>query len=293
MFRNVLVGVDGRDGGRDAIALARRLLDQAGDLTLAYVYPGDARSWQGPRGEHETVDADRVAELLESAAKEADLSAALSWRQSSSVGRGLHELCELRAADLLVVGSSRGGLMGRVRLGDRTHAALNAAPCAIAVAPAGYGERSAAIRRIGVAYDGSPESNHALEVARTLAAGCDAYLSALEVVTLPTYALVGDAAALAESIDGLVEDAYKRIQALDGVEPHAAYGIPVEELALYSASVDLLVVGSRGYGPLGRVVHGSTSQQLARTARCPLLVLPRTVPTGESAESGRDLAGAS
>ena len=67
------------------------------------------------------------------------------------------------------------------------------------------------------------------------------------------------------------------IAALGGVEPHAVYGQPAEELALYSASLDLLVVGARGYGPLGRLIHGSTSQQLAHTARCPLLVLTRAV----------------
>jgi nucleotide-binding universal stress UspA family protein len=62
---------------------------------------------------------------------------------------------------------------------------------------------------------------------------------------------------------------------LEGVEPHAAYGQPAEELTLYSASLDLLVIGSRSYGPIGRLVHGSTAQHLARTARCPLLVLTR------------------
>ena len=45
---------------------------------------------------------------------------------------------------------------------------------------------------------------------------------------------------------------------------------------MYSASLDLLIVGSRDYGPIGRLVHGSTSQQLARMARCPLLVLTRS-----------------
>jgi nucleotide-binding universal stress UspA family protein len=62
---------------------------------------------------------------------------------------------------------------------------------------------------------------------------------------------------------------------LGGVEPHAAYGAAVEELTVYSASLDLLFVGSRGYGPIGRLMHGSTSLQLARTARCPLIVLTR------------------
>ena len=44
MFKNVLVGVDGRAGGRDAIALASRLRDPDGELTLAHVYAGRLRS---------------------------------------------------------------------------------------------------------------------------------------------------------------------------------------------------------------------------------------------------------
>ena len=42
MFKNVLVGVDGSSNGRDAIALASRLIDPAdGKLTLAHVYGGE------------------------------------------------------------------------------------------------------------------------------------------------------------------------------------------------------------------------------------------------------------
>jgi nucleotide-binding universal stress UspA family protein len=280
MFSNVVVGVDGHGGGRDAIALAKRLLEQGGRLTLAHIYSGDTHTRSGSPTGHDLVKRERIAEMLETAGKEAGVQqAGLRWREASSVGRGLHELCELIEADLLVVGSSRRGLAGRVLLGDDTHAALNGAPCAIAVAPAGYAEQPEAIREFGVAYDGSPESEHALAVARTLAAEHGAKLSALEAVSLPGYALVGGGAPVGDAINRLVEDARARIAGLDGVEPHAVYGIPAEELSLYSASLDLLVVGSRGYGPLGRLMHGSTSHQLARTARRPLLVLTRTAPT--------------
>ena len=41
MFKNVLVGVDGRPGGRDAIALAGLLSDPGARLTLAFVRSGD------------------------------------------------------------------------------------------------------------------------------------------------------------------------------------------------------------------------------------------------------------
>ncbi len=53
-------------------------------------------------------------------------------------------------------------------------------------------------------------------------------------------------------------------------------GLAGEELAVLSGEVDLIVVGSRGYGPIRRMVRGSTSNYLERHARCSLLVVPRT-----------------
>src|SRR5665213_1776019 len=38
MFTNVVVGVDGRDGGRDAIRLAHQLADRGARVTLVHVY---------------------------------------------------------------------------------------------------------------------------------------------------------------------------------------------------------------------------------------------------------------
>ena len=40
MFNNVLIGVDGSPNGRGAVALASRLADPVGKLTLAHVRPG-------------------------------------------------------------------------------------------------------------------------------------------------------------------------------------------------------------------------------------------------------------
>ncbi|MGO9754871.1 MAG: universal stress protein [Solirubrobacteraceae bacterium] len=287
MFKQIVVGVDEHEGGRDAVALAQRLLAPDGELTLAYVYADDSHVYRGASPAYEESEHERARELLEKAREEVGVEAHLRWRRSSSAGRGLHELCEAIGADLLVVGSSRRGLLGRVLIGDDTRSA----PCAIAIAPAGYSQQPAAMREIGVGYDGSPESEHAVAVARALAAQCGAKLSAFEAVSLPTYAFVGGPAPMDGVLEGLVDDARERIAALGGVEPHAAYGVAVEELAVYSASLDLLVVGSRGYGPVGRLVHGSTSQQLAHSARCPLLVLTRasrTTGANEPAEDGRD-----
>jgi nucleotide-binding universal stress UspA family protein len=286
MFKNVVVGVDMHQGGRDAIALAQRLTEPDGKLRLAHVYAVDAHIATGSSAPYDAAQRDRALELLTKARDEAAVDAELSSVGAPSAGRGLHVLAEADGADLLVVGSSRRGLLGRVLLGDDTRAALNGAPCAVAVAPAGYSQEAGELRAIGVGYNGSAESEHALGVARRLAAQHGAELSAFEVVSLPAYVFAGGPAPLGDAIDEMVKEARERVSALDGVEPHAAYGQPAEELAAYSASLDLLIVGSRDYGPVGRLVHGSTSQLLARMARCPLLVLTRAAraePAGNGA----------
>jgi nucleotide-binding universal stress UspA family protein len=151
------------------------------------------------------------------------------------------------------------------------------------------------MREIGVGYDASPESEHALRVARALAAEHHTKLSAFEAVSVPTYVAHGRSAVDGTSVRDMVDDARARIAALGDIESHAAYGHPAEELALYGASLDLLVIGSRSYGPLGRLVHGSTAQRLARTARCPVLILTRgarQAMTAEESEDGREAAAA-
>jgi nucleotide-binding universal stress UspA family protein len=290
MFKQIVVGVDGREGGRDAAALAKLLVAAGGEVTLAHVVPGDDHAYRGAGAAYQAPEAERAEALLETVREETGVQAHLLWRESSSVGRGLHELCDLIGADLVTVGSSRRGLLGRVLIGDDTSAALNGASCSIAIAPTNYSQQPRAMREIGVGYDGSPESEHALSVARMLAGASGAKLSALEAVSLPSEAFFGPGA-IDNSPRRLLEDARRRIAALGDVEPRAAYGQPAEELALFSASLDLLIVGSRGYGPIGRLIHGSTSHQLAHSARSPLLVLTRTAgpsATDEAAEHGRE-----
>jgi nucleotide-binding universal stress UspA family protein len=227
-----------------------------------------------------STEHDRAEELLRAARDQAGIAShrSISLRVvwSPWIGRGLHELADIEDADLLVLGSSRRGMLGRVLLGDHTRAALNGAPSAVAVAPAGYYDHFGAVRRIGVGYDGSPESEQALEVARRLAAAHHAELSACTAVSVPLPTIGPGPLPLNDVIEPMLHNARERIAQLGGVEPLAGYGPPVEVLASYSASVDLLVVGSRSYGPIGRLVHGSTSDELARTARCALLVLPRS-----------------
>jgi nucleotide-binding universal stress UspA family protein len=278
MFANVIVGVDGSPTGRDAVKLALALADEGARIALAHVHgavptPGRAASAATEAHEHEGAMA-----LLEAEREEMGVAAELVEFGASSVGRGLHTLAERRQADLLVVGSRGRGLGGRVLVGDDTGASLNGAACAVAVAPRGYVARSGGFLRVGVGYDFSPESRSALALARRLAERDGAKLSALYVVSLPAWGYV---APMPSNWGEIVEEdrraAEQKVASLEGVEATAAYGLPVEELAAFGDRVDLLVVGSRNYGPVRRLMLGSTSHGLARHARCALLVLPRSV----------------
>jgi nucleotide-binding universal stress UspA family protein len=276
MFKNVLVGVDGRAGGRDAIALASRLVDPAGKLTLVHVHSGELGTLRTVTLGLQDEEHEASVTLLERERAAADVTAELVNLASTGPGPGLHQQAERQNADLLVVGSCSHGAFGRAMLGDDTRAALNGASCAVAVASLGYAEHAAPIDHVGVGYDGSPESKAALEMARALAAMVSAKVQALEVVSMPTYAFAGMMPpALGPSIEAMLSEASSRMSELSGVEGRAVYGITGEELAVFGDEVDILIVGSRGYGPARRLVLGSTSDYLERHARCSLLVLPR------------------
>ena len=264
MFKDVLVGVDGRPNGRDAIALARLLADPDAELTLAFVH-GD--------GQGASEEADR---LLEQERAGTDVQATLLGVMAAKPGQGLHEQAERQSAELLVVGSCGRGAFGRALLGDDTRATLNGAPCAVAIASRGLADHPTPITRIGVAYNSSPESKTALAAARELAAQTGASIQVLEVVSIPTVAYTGVVAPdVGETIEVLLQEATERMKQLQDVEGRAVYGLPGEELAAFSEGLDILVVGSRGAGPVRRLVLGSTSESLERNAHCSLLVLPR------------------
>jgi nucleotide-binding universal stress UspA family protein len=275
MFREVIAGVDGKSTGRDAAALGRKLAGREGRLTLVNVH-GDDSAYRHERIDLPAVESQEALELLARERAAADVDAEIETIEASSVGAGLHAAVKAHGADLLVVGSCSRSYAGRVLLGDDMRAAVDGAPSAVAVAPRGYNEHPMPIARIGVAYNGSPESGDALALAREIAEQQHAAISVLTVVAIPTYSF-GTMAAVDWSgvIEGMLADARERIALLEGVDGRAISGIAVEELARFGAEVDLLVVGSRGYGPLHRAVFGSTSAQLTRNAACPLVIVRR------------------
>jgi nucleotide-binding universal stress UspA family protein len=268
MFKNVLVGVDGKSNGSDAVALACGLVDPDGKLTLAHVRIGPGFEAEEPEASKELLERERAG---------CNLDAEVISICSESPGRGLHQQAEEQSADLLVVGSCSHSAFGRAMLGDDTRAALNGAPCAVAIASRGYyAQHHHPLTNIGVGYNASPESDTALAMAHVLATPTGAVVHALEVVSIPTYAYGAlMPPAIGDTINVMLEQATERMKELPDVDGQAVYGLTGEELAAFSEKLDILIVGSRSYGPIRRLVLGSTSDYLQRHARGSLLVLPR------------------
>jgi nucleotide-binding universal stress UspA family protein len=195
-----------------------------------------------------------------------------------SAAGALHgALAELEAG-LLVLGSAHRGAVGRVVVGSVADRVLHGAGCPVAIVPRGY-EMSPAPGRIGVAFVDTPEGRSALAAGAALAARSGAALDVVTAVS-PLDSSVALVAPLDDSVERAAAERVARaaVDRLDvAVETTvtAVAEATVGALARRSAVWDVLVCGSRGYGPLRTVLLGSVSRSLSHQARCPLLVLPR------------------
>ena len=181
----VLIGVDSTARSEDAIAFARALSPATStDFVVATVVQGPAVPGS-PAHEEAHATTRRMSGLLAGVEAERIRTGVI---ESRSPAQGLHELAAAESAALIVVGSTHTGLLGRVRPGSTGERLLSGAPCAVAVAPYGYRtRRDPALRRIGVAYDGSAESKVALEAGIAAARALRAPLQVITVIPSDVY----------------------------------------------------------------------------------------------------------
>jgi len=234
MFLNVLVGVDGSSSGRDAIALASRLLALADSHARSRAAPAPSAA-AGPFGGGADDAREASRRLLVRERASAEVATELVSIRDLAPGRGLHVQAEQREADLLVVGSCARAVAGRTMLADDTRAALNGAPCPVAIACCGYARATRPIRTVGVAYNRSRESDAALIMAREIAAATGAAVRALEVVPVMGHGFRAFVPASAdERVDAMLQEAGEHMDGLLDVDGRVCYGLVGEELAAFA-----------------------------------------------------------
>ena len=283
-MKSVMVGYKQSDEARDALVLARELAKaEDAELHVAGGFPdgdgplaGTADAYEAACDQHfETLFAEVEEKLggMEFVPHEMTLD---------SAAKGLQKLAEEIEPEAIVIGSTHRGKVGRLLLGSVGERLLHGAPCPVVVAPRGYAGRAReGIGTIGVGYDGSDEARLALASAREWAERFGASVRLIAVVPrfetprIPGSHDVPYERAIEEDLNTALGEAQSKLGDLAS-ELVIAHGDPAGTLAEQSADLDLLVIGSRGYGPVRRVLLGDVSSGVMRSAACPVLVTPRT-----------------
>jgi nucleotide-binding universal stress UspA family protein len=190
------------------------------------------------------------------------------------------------------VPSTHRGPVGRVLAGTTAERLLTGSPCPVALAPRGYAAAQTAIGSVIVGYDGSEEARAALDVAVDIARRAEVELTIVAVAE-PASVYVTEAAIDLTDLVGRTREHAEHVAAEgaaripDDVVARAEVvtGDPGPALASRArAETDVLVVGSRRYGPPRSVLVGTVGHHLAREAASAVLIVPRGVEIDRAGE---------
>ncbi len=268
MTRRVVIGYEPTQRGKDALELGRLLSELLAARPLVVTALQYSRAAMGVENLEKALRVD-TAESFEIARDHLRfLDPETRAIAARSPADGLADLAEEIDASVIVIGSAHRGPVGRVVFGSTAEKLLHSAPAPVAIAPLGFGaDQPRHVLRLGICFDGSAESAHALEAGIELAERVHGSLTLLSVGP--------------RRIASVLDAGLARVPSGVPAEGHRLAGPAAQAIAEAAEDFDLLLLGSRGRGPVLRTVLGSVSGPIARNAPCPVLVLPR----GAGAES--------
>jgi nucleotide-binding universal stress UspA family protein len=285
VFKHIVVGCDGTPEARDAVALGAQIASATGaGLSLIGVFPPTFLPIPGVT-DRKTLR----AEAMQSLRRERDRfapAALIHVAADTSVSRAVRRYAERWHADLVIIGSSRSAPPGHVHVGRHGRQLIDDSPFSLGIAARGLHEHERRLREIGVGYDGGPESEGALALAAELARATNAELQVRDVVEDRVPPLTPEQWVALEDWDhshvweqarmSALADAQAAVSRL-GVRAQASatLGDPGYELRALTESVDLMVVGSRRWGTVARLVTGGVGETLVRDASCSIVIVPR------------------
>lgn len=284
----LVIGYDGAPGGADALALglgwSRQLSVRA---VIVTVYPGPAPIGPGRVDVEWVADRRREAErLLDEALTVSSPAASVEFKAvgSGSASHGLHDVAEELGASLIVLGSQTERRLLATSTGERV---IAGAPCPVAMPPRGWRDRALHdLGRIGVAFVPTPDGREALRVGAMLALRIGARLHVVTVVAGPAEVMsyrIGEdvdrmyVTAAKEAFEHSIEQAISELASdVEAIGEVVVGDDPVETLAgMANSSFDALFMGSRGYGPMRRVLLGGVASRLLRRLDIPAVIVPR------------------
>lgn len=218
-----------------------------------------------------------------------DLNISTLVHQSTSIPTGLIEVATSRRANLVVVGSSSSGLLGRVGLGSVTERLVHTAAVPVAIAPRGYAPGSTGVRRLSAAYGGDADVNGLVAAAAELATTWSVPLRIVSFAVRPVRVFAGSIEMSAEDLvvqqwsRRTYDDVVKQLNVIRDRIPVADVDVVVGSGHDWHEAVeavpwqagDVLVLGSGAAGPAARVFLGSAASKILRHAPVPVMIVPR------------------
>jgi nucleotide-binding universal stress UspA family protein len=285
----IVVGYEGGGTGHDAISFANRWARAAHDpVNVVTVHPGAAPLGAGRVDAewvaYEREEADRLLSEARTLVAD-DVEATFVRVDAGSAAHGLSDIVEPKDGEgvsMLVLGSRRTRGMRRTFPGSTADRLLHGAAAPVAVVPWGYADvEERPLGKVAVAFVDTPEGRVAFQHAALIALHLSASLTVLSVV--PDTRVVpglgesrlfeGEARrGYQESVDAIVASAPEGLEVTGRVLP----GPVVDALSdLSYDDCDVLVCGSRGYGPVRRVLLGGVSSRVVRHSKVPVIIIPR------------------
>jgi nucleotide-binding universal stress UspA family protein len=136
------------------------------------------------------------------------------------------------------------------------------------------------IQRILVAYDMSPHSEHAMNVALSMAGDMKAKLFVVSVIRPPEPAESAEFHAVVDDGKEKFEKSYVPIREMarqKGIEleTEIVVGHPAEQIIHMADQMQasLIVMGKRSHSILHRWMIGSNSERVLRYAHCPVMIV--------------------